>query len=119
MYNRPKQVTSPSQYALTPYIEGNDLLNSKFIFMLRKLKPLRSFTVGVQEYRIDLICKGLDVSTDLADLILIYNGISILELTKGTVLKMPSLLEVQELSTELNTISNPEKFIVKMRKISI
>lgn len=116
MYNKPKQSMASSPYAIPAFVNGDDVFNSKFIYMVRKLPSATEFTISTEVGRIDLICRNLNFPTSYSDILLIYNGLTTKELYRGTSLRVPSAMEVDKLISELNTVSSTERFLVNLRK---
>lgn len=111
MYSKNNLILGKLEYDLNSYIEGNDIFNSKLIYLIPKLPTLGEYKIDLSEYRIDLISKDVyDVST-LGEIILLYNGLTIDQLHKGTTIKVPDISHVTNLMNSINSIYSPRDFI--------
>lgn len=92
--------------------EGHDILTSYFMLKLGDLKPVGSFVVSTEAGRPDVVSHKLYDSTQYWWLILAYNNmIHHDELVTGTVLKIPSLSDMESLYFQLKTLEAQQEGI--------
>jgi len=85
--------------------EGHDILTSYFMLKIDGLKPIGSFTVTSEAGRPDVVSYKLYGSTQYWWVILAYNNmVHHDELVTGTVLKIPSLSDMESLYFQLKTL---------------
>lgn len=111
MYTKDQVIIRPNAIELKTYIEGTDIFNSKFIYMLRKIPKRSSYIIENKDFRIDLISFDIFTSNIYGELLLLYNGITINELSKGVSLNVFSLYDLNNLITKLNNINSPTEYI--------
>jgi hypothetical protein len=111
MYSKKKINLKSEGIDLNSYMEGTDIFNSKLLYMLPKLPSSGTYTVDLAEHRIDLIANILYQDKSLAPLLLLYNGLTIDQLTKGTVLEVPFYQDILKLIEDILLISSPKDFL--------
>lgn len=111
MYNKDKVILSKLEFDLSSYIENGDIYNSKVLYMIPKLPSIGEYTVDLAAKRIDLISLDLYNTTEMSEIILLYNGVTIDQLTKGTVLRVPSLDDIRKLLRSVSSIDSPRDYL--------
>lgn len=117
MYNKSKSYLKSENNDIESLIEGGDLYNSKFVYILKSLPSQGEYLVVLNKYRIDLISYDIYNSYDYGEIILIYNGITISELRPGVILRSPSIDDLNTLASKLSVISNVNEYIGKINEI--
>ena len=102
MYSPERKITGSNLYNLKNYIEGDDIYNSKFLYLFHNLPAKGIYTINRFEYRIDLISQDMYGSTDYSDLILFYNNVSTDDLTIGKFLSKFDLADLDRLILTLD-----------------
>lgn len=103
MYIPENKLTGSNNYSLSNYIDGNDVYNSKFLYLFMKLPPTGYYTINRYEKRIDLISQDI-YAEDYSDLLLMYNSIKVEGLTLGKVLRLFSIQQLDNLISNLDDI---------------
>ena len=111
MYNKERTILSDRELSLERYIEKGDIFNSKFLYMLPKLPSSGEYTIDLTEFRIDLISLDLYDSTDMSEILLFYNGLTISELSKGTIINVPYLGDVRNLLKRISSVVSPREYL--------
>lgn len=111
MYNKDKTILSKEELNLDFYIEDQDIFNSKALYMIPKLPSSGEYTVDLSEYRIDLISLDLYETTSMSEILLLYNGLTIKDLSQGTVLKVPYLADVRNLLKRISSVVSPREYL--------
>jgi hypothetical protein len=111
MYNKDKTILSKKDIDIESYIEGTDVFNSKALYLIPKLPVSGRYTIDLTEYRIDLISLDLYKTSSMAQIILIYNGLTVSQLSKGVVLKVPYLADIRNLFKRISTITSPREYL--------
>jgi hypothetical protein len=115
MYSKKKAIVKTGSLSLGNYIEGNDLFNSKFLYMFRKLPSMGLYSVNVKDYRLDTISMDLYGDHIYGEYILIYNGITIAELKPEMELRVFDEKDVATLITNLTSIDSPRDFLKNLK----
>ena len=114
MFSKNNKVLSSEEFDLKPYLEGADIYNSKIFYMIPKLPSIAIYRVDMNEYRIDLISLDIFGTDSLAEVLLIYNGMTIDQLKSGVELKVPRIDDLRNLFRNINSISNPTEYLKKL-----
>lgn len=114
MYNKKKAILKSSNLDLNTVIEGEDIYNSKFVYMLRKLPSRGKYEVNLAKHRIDLIATEIYGDPNMAEIILLYNGMTIDQLKPGVALESPYPSDVYALASQLTTIKSPREYTKKL-----
>ncbi len=117
MYSKKRTTLKSAEIDLEAFVEGLDLYNSKFLYLLRMLPSKGSYEVNLDKYRIDLITNELYTNTSMSEILLIYNGLTISELQPGVLLKCPYMEHVRYLISRLNSIENPREFLKNLKPL--
>lgn len=111
MFSKQKQIVSSEDFDLEGFIQGTDVFNSKIIYMLPKLPSIGTYRIDLNEYRIDLISIDIYDTSELSEILLIYNGLTINQLKKGTEIKVPHIRDVRNLFRNIVSITNPVEYL--------
>ena len=102
MYSPERKITGSNLYNLRNYIEGDDIYNSKFLYLFQGLPSKGVYEINRFEYRIDLISQDTYGSIEYSDLILFYNNVSTDDLTMGKFLAKFDLADLDRLILTLD-----------------
>lgn len=110
MFSKNKSIIKSRTLELSNVIEGTDIYNAKFIYMLRKLPEAGVEKVNVRYNRVDLLSKSIYGDSQYSDILLLYNGVTIDQLDPEFMLRFPLLDDVNSLLTKLTTLINHKQF---------
>lgn len=111
MYDKKKSIVKVGVLELSNYIEGNDLYNSKFIYMFRKLNQHSTYKINTRDFRLDLIALATYGDVTMGELILLYNGLTISELKTDLELKLFKKEDLVNLIGKLTVILSPRDYL--------
>lgn len=117
MFSKGQSYLKSANYEIDSFIEEGDIYNSKFLYILRHLPSQGDYLVVLNKYRIDLISKDIYGSDSYGEILLLYNGISINELSPGTIIQSPKIGVLNNLASKINVISNLKEYINKINSI--
>jgi hypothetical protein len=86
-------------------IEGTDIYNSKFLYLLRRLPEEGSRLVGSHEFNLELLTEAIYNDAGYGRILLIYNGMTTLDLSRDAVVKYPRLSDISKLLQDLGVIN--------------
>ena len=104
MYSPDRKITGTNLYNIQNYIEGDDIYNSKFLYLLGSLPIVGTYEIYRYEGRIDLISKDMYGNTNMMDFILLYNNISVEDLKLGKILYKFSIQDLDNLIIRLDDL---------------
>lgn len=87
MFGREKYFIRSSNVSASLFVEGDDVQNSEFYYLLDNCITRDKYTVTKYEHRLDLIAIDIYGSTDYAWIIQYLNRISNDKVLKGTILE--------------------------------
>lgn len=114
MFSKKQTIIDSEEKDITQFLESTDLYNSKLLYIIPKLPYVGEYTVDLNEHRIDLISKDIYESDSLAEILLLYNGLTINDLTKGITLRAPYLSDIVSLFQNISSIDNPALFLKRL-----
>lgn len=104
MYSPDRKITGTNLYNIQNYVEGDDIYNSKFLYLLGSLPIVGTYEINRYEGRIDLISKDMYGNTNMMDFILLYNNISVDDLKLGKILYKFSIQDLDNLIIRLDDL---------------
>lgn len=114
MFSKKQTIIDSEERDISQFLESGDLYNSKLLYILPKLPYVGEYTIDLNEHRIDLISRDIYDSDSLSEILLLYNGLTINDLTKGTSLKAPYLSDITSLFQNISSIDNPALFLKRL-----
>lgn len=114
MYSGNKELNRTSEFDFSPFIQGTDVFNSKFLYLLKKIPTESYFIVGDFGNRIDLISQEIYDRPDLGDLLLLYNGLGSRDLTPNTQLRVIKFSNIRILFNQMSLTTNTRSFIKQL-----
>lgn len=97
---KPKNVSE--RYSISEYIEDNDIFNSALVSQIIELEPYKTYIINRYQYRIDLIAADIYGSPKYSQILLLYNGLQLSDLSIGTKLQYPKLSDIQDLIKDIS-----------------